>query len=144
MRRALRRAAGFAVPALLAAFALAVPGAARAQHVAKGEHEEEAGQAAVDRDGKVRAPTREEAEALSRAIERRTRPDAPEPAVIQGPGGMQAVQLDERYFSTSVARIAGGKLEARCVESPAEAKAFVEHGNPPKPAAKPAAPAEER
>jgi hypothetical protein len=49
------------------------------------------------------------------------------------------VSLDESYHAVSIARIAGGKAETRCVETAEEARQFLEHGNGAE--AAPAAPA---
>lgn len=145
MRRIARRMAGSALTGAAAALVLAVPGSALAQHAARAGHSDDenvavvtAGQAAVDASGKLRAPTREEVRELTEQLRQRLDRSG-QPASRVSASGMKSVTLDESYHSVSVARVAGGKAETRCVDTADEARQFLEHGNEAQPA--PAAPA---
>lgn len=127
------------------AFALAAPAMARAQHAAHAGHSDDenasvvtAGQAAVDARGNLRAPTADEVKELTAQLRQRLDRSG-QPASRVSATGMKAVTLDESYHAVSVARVANGKVETSCVETSDEARQFLEHGHPAKPA--PAAPA---
>jgi hypothetical protein len=122
----------------LAAAALAVPTVPLAQHAAKSRAGADAGaesaQVAVDAQGKVRAPTREEVKALLDAMPQLQAP-VETSRVTRLPGGAVKVDLSDRFESVSIARVASGKAEARCVETKAEAERFLRGELAPKPAA---------
>jgi hypothetical protein len=127
-----------------AALVLAAPGAALAQHAAHAGHADDenvavvtAGQAAVDASGNLRAPTHDEVKQLTEQLRQRLDRSG-QPASRVSASGMKSVTLDESYHAVSLARVADGKAETRCVESADEAKEFLAHGNRAKPA--PAAP----
>jgi hypothetical protein len=95
------------------------------------------------RTGALRAPTPEEVRLLTEKLARTLDRSGRQPASRVGADGAKSVTLDESYHSVTLARIAGGRAETRCVESADEARRFLEQGNRPDPA--PAAPAlEER
>lgn len=127
------------------ALALASPGWARAQHAAHAGHSDDEnvsavspGQAAaVDARGNLRAPTADEVRQLTAQLRQRLDRSG-QPASRVSAGGMKSVTLDESYHSVSLARVAGGKVETSCVETADEARQFLEHGQPAKPAAAPA------
>ena len=126
------------VAGLVAALALlASAGPAEAQHAGKGKDKFEtdapaAGQvAAVDAQGKLRPPTREEVKALLEAADRSLLQSADGLRERQLPNGAVVVDLDGRFESVSLAKIEGGKVSTRCVESPEEARRFLEPGSPP-------------
>jgi hypothetical protein len=82
-----------------------------------------AAQASVDRDGRVRAPTREEAAALREALRQQFEPAGrAEPQAVRLASGGLVVQLDERFESVVVATMRDGTLEGTCVTSAAEAE----------------------
>ncbi len=98
--------------------------------------------AAVDGDGKLRAPTREEREDLSRQVEQlmnRSARSAAAATTTATTRGAVMAELDESYDSLTLARVADGKPQTRCVETPQEAKAFLDGrlATPSKPAARP-------
>ncbi|MFO0584881.1 MAG: hypothetical protein U0229_21620 [Anaeromyxobacter sp.] len=133
----------------LAALLLASP--ALAQHAGKHDAASKAKEAdeapdgpaaqaaAVDPStGKLRALTPEEAAAL---IEANPGLSHSTEGLIERPlaNGAVALDLQERFMDVALARVdPDGTVSSRCVESPAEAKAFLE-GKDPKPAAKPQA-----
>jgi hypothetical protein len=132
---------------LLAALALLASAApAEAQHAAKGKDRQEtdapvAGQvAAVDAQGKLRAPTREEVKALLDSVDRSLLQSADGLREVQLPNGAVVVDLDGRFESVSVAKVEGGKVSTRCVETTDQARKFLEPGSP---APAPRAPAHE-
>lgn len=125
------------VGALATATALALPAAPLAQHAARSRGDgpdPAAAQVATDAQGKVRAPTREEVKALLDAMPELQAPVEPS-RVTRLPGGAIKVDLTDRFESVSVARVANGKAEARCVETKAEAERFLNGDPEPKPAA---------
>jgi len=129
---------------LLFAAALLLPAAALAQHAAKSQsanHDDAAdapaaAQAAADpATGRLRAPTREEAKALADAVAATLNHSAADRPVVVRADGARSIDLTDRFESVSVARVAGGKAEARCVTSPEEARRFAAGELPaPKPA----------
>lgn len=134
MKLALRAAA------LAAALALAHP--ASAQHAARQGSGDGAGAhaAAIDaRTNQLRAPTREEVEALARAVGAHLTQDPSAVTRARLADGTQLLGLDETWMNVSVAVTRGGEVEARCVESAAEAKAFAEAPGAARPASSPPA-----
>jgi len=117
----------------LALLASALP--AEAQHAAKGKdkHETDAaagGQvAAIDqRTGALRAPTREEVKALLDGVDRTLSQSGEGLTEVRAPSGAVYVNLEERFESVSIARVADGKVASRCVETTDEARRFLEQG----------------
>jgi hypothetical protein len=78
-------------------------------------------QAAVDASGRLRAPTPDEARALSLMLsaELAAAPSRPLQAVRLANGAL-ALQLDESFQSTLMATSSGGEAHAACVGSAAE------------------------
>jgi len=88
--------------------------------------------------GELRAPTPAEAKALASAEARIDGVDLNESSegltVIQHKNGMQSVDLEGRFMSSSVAAIdADGKLVTGCVDSEKERSAFMKRTAAPKP-----------
>ena len=118
--------------AVVASLAIAVP--AEGQHAGKGKDKLDtdapaaSGQVvAVDaQSGKLRAPTREEVRALVDAAARSLSQSTEGLREETAPSGAVFVTLDGRFESVSLARIDGGKAITRCVETPDEARAFLE------------------
>jgi len=116
---------------LLFAVGLALPAAALAQHAAKSHsanHDDAAdapaAQVAADpATGKLRAPTREEAKALAEAVAATLNEPAARPVVVRA-NGTKSIDITGQFEAVSVARVAGGKAESRCVSTPEEARRF--------------------
>ncbi|MFT3913766.1 MAG: hypothetical protein QM704_06560 [Anaeromyxobacteraceae bacterium] len=91
--------------------------------------------AAVDPStGKLRALTPEEARALVEAMAPNLSQTTEGLREVQHTGGAVSVDLEGRFESATVAKLAtGGNVETRCVTTKAEAEQFLA---PPKPAAK--------
>ncbi|MGC3996721.1 MAG: hypothetical protein QM767_03985 [Anaeromyxobacter sp.] len=139
--------------AMLAALAIAVPSLAEAQHVAKGKKKADVevdtpATAAVDESGRLRAPTREELEALSAATAALVNESTEGLTPVQLPDGSRVVNLEDHFQSVAVATTRGAKVDARCVTSPEEARALAQPTPPVRksdPPLQPATPAlEER
>jgi hypothetical protein len=83
-------------------------------------------QVAIDpQTGRLRQPTPEERQALARALGRSLNRSTEGLTVTRFSNGMQKVDLQGRFQSISVATVdAHGKLQHRCITSPAEAKAL--------------------
>jgi hypothetical protein len=112
--------------AVALAFGVLCPSTSFAQQAASGT-------AAVDEDGKLRAPTAEERRQLheARQAEQKQAVD-PEP-VIRKDGSVH-VQVPEHLESVSVARVENGNVVTRCFDDRAQAEAFLA-GQPSAPAA---------
>jgi hypothetical protein len=133
MDRLSRILAGGAPIGVVAALLLLLPGVSLAQTAANSreadDHEVSSPgtTAAVDAAGRLRQPTHQEREELTRQVEgmmNRSARGAPSASVT--PRGAVMVELDESFDSLTLARVADGKTQTRCVESPQEAKAFLE------------------
>lgn len=118
---------------VVAALLLLLPGVSVAQTAAHAkdadDHEVTATgtTAAVDAEGRLREPTHREREELTRQVEgMMNRSARGAPSVSITPRGAVMVELDESFDSLTLARVADGKAQTRCVESPQEAKAFLE------------------
>ena len=131
----------------IAAALLLLPSAPLAQTAANARvHDEEAATTtattAIDQDGNLRAPTHEERQELSRKVEqmmnRSARSTAAATSTVTTRGAVMA-ELDESFDSLALARVADGKPQTRCVETPEEAKAFLDGrmASPSKTAAQP-------
>jgi len=88
--------------------------------------------------GELRAPNAEEAKALASQDARLNGVDLNESSegltVVHHPNGMQSVNLEGRFMSSSVAKIgADGKIIATCVHSEKEKTMFLERKEAPKP-----------
>ena len=110
---------------LCAMLALTLTPLSFAQHAAKSGPSADSGQkAAVDNSGKLRQPTEEEVQALSRGLENHRSSKGLKPT--QHADGSVSVALDERFESTSMARInADGTVSQACVESKKQAETFL-------------------
>jgi hypothetical protein len=133
MDRLSRILIGGAPIGVVAALLLLLPGISLAQTTAHAraddDHEVSATgtTAAIDAAGQLREPTHQEREELSRQVEammNRSARRAPSASVTTR--GAVMVELDESFDSLTLARVADGKTQTRCVESPQEAKAFLE------------------
>jgi hypothetical protein len=118
---------------LASALTLALAGYAHAGKVGKGSPNADDGTpgnsgstVAIDKDGKLRAPTREESEALlqqmGRYLDQRT--DGLTPRVL--PNGAIGLDLQDRFQDVAIAKIENGRVDFACVDSVSEAKAFLE------------------
>lgn len=123
---------------LLFAAGMALPAAALAQHAAKSPSADDedvavvgSAQAAVDAAGRLRAPTHEEARELAEQVRQRL-DRSQQPATLVTADGVRSAALDESFDSVSLARVSGGEVETRCVETADEARRFLESGNAPK------------
>ncbi len=83
-------------------------------------------QVAIDpQTGRLRQPTPEERQALAKALGRSLNRSTQGLTVTRFSNGMQRVDLQGRFQSTSVATVdAQGKVNYRCITTPAEAKAM--------------------
>jgi hypothetical protein len=130
---------------VIAAALLLLPSASLAQTAANAKVQDDdavtsAATTAVGPDGTLREPTHEERQELSRKVEqmmnRSARPAATSTVTTRG---AVMAELDESYDSLTLARVADGKPQTRCVETPQEAKAFLDGrmASPSKKAAQP-------
>jgi hypothetical protein len=126
------------VPLALGAGLILTSAAALANHAAQGNRgvDEEVAvdvngaRVAVDKNGKLRAPTPEEAAALLQAVSKYTNQSAEGLQVVTLPDGTKTVDLQDRFQSVSLARVQGGQVVTTCVGTQAEAKAFLESKAP--------------
>jgi hypothetical protein len=128
-----------AVGAVLA-LALLTAGTAYAGKVGKGhahddDHPGNGGgmQAAIDAQGKLRAPTREESAALLQQMARYLDQSTVGLTMRVGANGTRTVDLQDRFQELAIARIHDGSIDFACVGTVAEAKAFLEGGASVKP-----------
>ena len=143
----------FRAPAVLGAslMLLSAP-AAWAGNAAKGQRPAGAGAAeeetavdvagatvAVDKDGKLRPPTREEAAALVAAMGRFLDQGSEGLQVRVLPDGSKTVDLQDRFQDVALAKVEGGRVVTACVGTAAEATAFLRGSQTPAPRAKKAA-----
>jgi hypothetical protein len=124
------------------ATAVLFAGSAFAAQVGKGKAKDDdnpgggGAQAAVDAQGKLRAPTAEESAALLQQMARYVDQSSVGLTVKTLPNGTRVVDLQDRFQDVALARVVDGKVEFACVDSLKEAKAFLEG----KAAAHPSAP----
>jgi len=109
-----------------------IVGSAHAAQVGKGKGKDDdqpgggGAQAAVDAQGKLRAPTAEESAALLQQMARYTDQSSVGLTVKVMPGGVLMVDLQDRFQDVAIARLVDGKAEFACVDTVQEAKAFLE------------------
>lgn len=137
-------------PALVAGLILLAAPAALAHQTAKGERPSAAGDkeeiavdasgasVAVDKSGKLRQPTREEAAALLESMAKHLDQGTEGLQVRTLPDGSKTVDLQDRFQDVSLAKMEGGKVVTACVGTKAEAKAFLSGKATATPAPKPA------
>jgi hypothetical protein len=123
-------AIGAGLMLLLAPDALANQ-AAKGSRPAPGDKEEIAvdvngATVSVDKNGKLRAPTREEAAALLEAMSKHLDQSTDGLQVRTFPDGTRTVDLQDRFQDVSLAKVQGGKVVTTCVATKAEAKAFLQ------------------
>jgi hypothetical protein len=125
--------------------AMLATGSASAASIAKGDPDSGGNatvgsgvQAAFDRDGMLRAPTSEETAALLQGMARFVDQSSVGLKVRVLANGTRIVNLEDRFQDVAIARMVNGQPEFACIDSLADAKAFLER----KPAAdsKPTAP----
>jgi len=116
-------------------------GSAHAAQVGKGKAKDDdqpgggGAQAAVDAQGKLRAPTAEENAALLQQMARYTDQSAVGLTIKVMPGGMLMIDLQDRFQDVAIARLVDGKVDFACVDNAKDAKAFLESKASVRPAA---------
>ncbi len=99
--------------------------AAFAQHAAKGDNGVSGQQAAVDKNGKLRQPSADEAKELIDGLAPLLNHSTEGLNVIKHDDGTLSVDLQDRFMSAMVAKVGpDGKIEQKCVTSIEEAKQF--------------------
>ena len=97
-----------------------------AQHAAKGDNGVNGQQVAVDKQGKLRQPSAEEAKQLLDGLAPLVDNSTEGLTVVHRDDGSAFVDLQGRFQSVAVAKVgADGKVEQKCVTSVAEAKTFL-------------------
>lgn len=123
--RSLRKTLGPVVGLILALILTST--LAVAQHAAKGDNNGNGQETASDKQGgKLRQPTAEETKQLLDGVAALVNTSVEGLVAVSHEGGRLSVDLQDRFQSVAVAKIgADGKVEQRCVTSPAEAKEFL-------------------
>jgi hypothetical protein len=135
MRSGKRSAAG-----AVFVLALLMMGSAHAGKVGKGQpHDDEhpgnggGAQVAIDAQGKLRTPTRDESAVLLQQMARYLDQSAAGLKMRIAPNGTRTVDLEDRFQEVAIAKIHDGKIDFACVGTLDEAKAFLEGGASVKP-----------
>jgi hypothetical protein len=81
---------------------------------------------ALDRDGILRAPTSEETAALLQGMARFTDQSSVGLKVRVLANGTRIVNLEDRFQDVAIARMINGQPEFACIDTQADAKAFLE------------------
>lgn len=122
------------------ALALAATADAQAGQAGKGNGKDDdgspgnSGQAAANRGNGLRAPTREETEALLQQMSRYTDQSSAGLTIRSMPNGARMVDLQDRFQEIAIAKKGANGVEFACVDSVSQARAFLEGQTPAKPA----------
>lgn len=129
-----RSAVGAVVALALLTAGTAYAGKAGKGHSHDDDHPGNGGaQIAIDAQGKLRAPTREESAALLQQMARYLDQSTVGLTVRVAANGTRTVDLQDRFQELAIARIHDGSIDFACVGTVAEAKAFLEGGASVKP-----------
>ncbi len=83
-------------------------------------------QAALDRDGTLRPPTSEETAVLLQGMARYVDQSSVGLKVRVLANGTRTINLEDRFQEVAIARMVNGQVEFACIDSVADAKAFLE------------------
>lgn len=118
--------------ATVLALAMLAVGSASAVTISKGDPDGASAtpggggvQVAIDRDGALRVPTADETAALLQDMARYTDQSTAGLKVRFLANGTRTVNLEGRFQDVAIARMVNGQVEFACVDSVADAKAFL-------------------